>query len=210
MIGVIDYGAGNIGNVLRACQRIGAEARFLHTPWEAKACDLLILPGVGAFPPAMERLQRAKWSGFLTQWAHSGNPLVGICLGMQLLCECSHEGDQTTAGLGLIEGSVSPLRQLSRLPHMGWNTVSFSRLPVQAQELRQFNSSYFYFIHSYALDDSSAAVASTTVEGTRFVSAVQLDNIWAFQFHPERSGAEGLSFLRHVIQMLGKPTSVGV
>jgi len=127
MIGIIDYGAGNLGNVLRALEKLQYEARLLGTLSGLDSeVDFLVLPGVGAFPPAMAELSRRGWIQVLRDWGQAKNPLLGICLGMQLLYEASLE-DGLTEGLGFFPGTVAPLEGLRKSPHMGWNRVSWLR-----------------------------------------------------------------------------------
>ncbi|QVL35240.1 imidazole glycerol phosphate synthase subunit HisH [Aminirod propionatiphilus] len=195
MIAVIDYGAGNVTNVVRALARLGREARILSEPVPIDA-ELYVLPGVGAFPPAMERLRDRGWETFLRRWAAAGGPLLGICLGMQLLCEKSLE-DGSTEGLGFIGGTVSLLEGTKRLPHMGWNDmVPLPACPVAGGP--------FYFVHSYALKASDDGKAFTDVDGRSFVSLVARDSVAGCQFHPERSGLEGVAFLGRLIEHLMK------
>lgn len=195
MIAVVDYGAGNVGNVVRALARLGLEAQVLLEPIPVDA-KLYILPGVGAFPPAMKRLRDRGWATFLRRWAAAGGPLLGICLGMQLLCEKSLE-DGPTEGLGLIEGTVSLLEGTRRLPHMGWNDM----IPLPACPVA---GGPFYFVHSYALKTSDDGRAYTDVDGRTFVSFTARRSVAGCQFHPERSGPGGVAFLGRLIEHLTK------
>lgn len=200
MIGIIDYGAGNTGNVRRALNRLGRSSVLCGTPAEAEKCDLLILPGVGAFPPAMDKLNASGWNSFLQQWVNGGKPLLGICLGMQLLCETSLE-DRPTAGLGFIEGTVSLLEGTVRLPHMGWNQVMWKGIPEEISTACP-DGSDLYFVHSYALMTSLDAAATTTVDNISFVSIVRRGKVLGCQFHPERSGPLGLKLLGEILDHL--------
>lgn len=200
MIGIIDYGAGNTGNVRRALDHLRRENRLCPTPDSASGCDLLILPGVGAFPPAMDRLTSSGWSPFLIEWASQGKPLLGICLGMQLLCESSLE-DRPTRGLGLINGTVSLLEGTKRLPHMGWNSLAWMNAPERIQEACP-DGTFLYFVHSYALMDSAHTAAVTEVDQVRFISVVRHGRVMGCQFHPERSGSRGLKLLSAILEEL--------
>lgn len=200
MIGIIDYGAGNTGNVRRALNRLGRENTICETTTAAEQCDLLILPGVGAFPPAMEKLNTSGWNSFLQEWVAAGNPILGICLGMQLLCETSLE-DSPTPGLGFIKGTVRLLEGTMRLPHMGWNQVMWQDVPGTLRDICP-DGSNLYFVHSYALMDSPDAAAITTVDDVSFVSVVRRGKVLGCQFHPERSGPLGLKLLEGILDHL--------
>ena len=197
MIGIVDYGAGNVGNLARALRHLGWDPRLLPHPEGARGVNLLILPGVGAFPSAWRRLVESGWAQTLREAPRRGQPLLGICLGMQLLAKDSSE-EGLTPGLGLVEGSVRPLKGLSRIPHMGWNVVDWR----EGEALASGVPSWFYFVHSFALEESPDAVATCTVEGRRFVAAVRRGPVAGCQFHPERSGPEGVAFLGHLIAMM--------
>ncbi|MFP4481355.1 MAG: imidazole glycerol phosphate synthase subunit HisH [Thermovirgaceae bacterium] len=200
MIGVVSYGAGNIGNILRALAFLGHEASLLRTPDDlSEACSLLVLPGVGAFPPAMAALKRTGWDLTLRHWAQWGKPLLGICLGMQLLCEASLE-DGLHEGLGLVEGTVAGLEGASRLPHIGWNTISWINLPERFKRIPRCR--FCYFVHSYALPPGPDTIGVSKTGSAVFSAAVARGSITGFQFHPERSGREGLFLLAHVIGTL--------
>jgi glutamine amidotransferase len=206
MIGVIDYGAGNLGNALRALKHLGYAARLLASPSDLDGnISLLILPGVGAFPPAKEELARRGWPRILHDWADSGKPLLGICLGMQLLYAASLE-DGRTVGLGFFEGEVVPLAGLKKSPHMGWNRVNWVR---DVEGVTEFFPEGLdaYFVHGYAAPVTDISLAETTVGGLCFSSVSMKGKIAGFQFHPERSGTEGLRLLGTFIDRLaeGRP-----
>ncbi len=201
MIGIVEYGAGNTGNVRRALKHLGYASTLCQSPENAEECDILILPGVGAFPPAMARLNGQGWTPFLREWAFFRRPLLGICLGMQLLCEASLENTETK-GLGLIDGTVELLEGTRRLPHMGWNRINWLQ---EDHPLTRTCSegTHLYFVHSYALRKSVDALAITEIDGHSFVSAVHRDGIVGLQFHPERSGLRGLSLLGGIMELMG-------
>lgn len=200
MIGVVSYGAGNIGNILRALRFLGHETSLLRTPDDlSETCSLLVLPGVGAFPPAMAALKRTGWHLALRRWAESGRPVLGICLGMQLLCEASLE-DGFHEGLGMIAGTVARLEGAPRLPHIGWNTVSWKNLPDRFKDLPQ--DRFYYFVHSYALPPGPDTIGISETGTAVFSAAVARGSVAGFQFHPERSGPEGLLLLGAMIEIL--------
>jgi len=194
MIAVVDYQVGNTGNVIRAFERLGEDARLLSSPDELTGeFSLAVLPGVGAYGPASERLSSSGWGSRLTEWAKCGGALLGICLGMQLLCEKGLENG-SFPGLGLIPGDAA-LLGASKIPHMGWNSVEWTGKP-EGFVPGTPSGAYFYFVHSYALFDSPFAAGRTILEDQPFVSMILRDNVAGFQFHPERSGPEGLALLR--------------
>jgi glutamine amidotransferase len=206
MIGIIDYGAGNLGNVLRALATLDYEACLLGSPSDLdRQVDFLVLPGVGAFPPARDELARRGWIPVLRGWGNTGKPLLGICLGMQLLYEASLE-DGLTEGLGFFPGTIAPLADLKKSPHMGWNRVSWLRNLHGITDLFPGGLDA-YFVHGYAAPVNEASLADTVIDGSRFSSVSLRDKIAGFQFHPERSGREGLRFLGTFIRFLSGASS---
>ena len=198
-VGVINYGAGNLGNVLRALASLQIPHRLLETPEDpaARTVGTLLLPGVGAFRPAMQKLSSTGWADFLNEWVEGGGSLVGICAGMQLLCTMSAEDGQAK-GLGFLDAEVRRLDGLKKIPHMGWNTVTWKNIPDNPPATHDF-----YFVHSYAAATSPDCIGTTEVDGVTFCSALQRKNVVGFQFHPERSGAEGVAFLGGVLRSFG-------
>jgi len=191
MIGIIDYGMGNIGSLRNALTFLGIDSLLSRDPRELSRCKALILPGVGAFPPAMERLNRTGLAAYLQEWAGKEFPLMGICLGMQLLMSDSEENG-LTPGLDLIAGHVVRLENAPRSIHIGWNTVN----PQYANDLIP-GKGYAYFVHSYACQpEETKAVLTETTYGSPFASAVQSGNVIGLQFHPEKSQKFGLDILR--------------
>ena len=191
MIAIADYGMGNRRSVEKALAHVGAASVITSDVRDASA---IILPGVGAFPEAMRHLERSGLGEQLIERAAAGVPLLGICLGMQLLFESSteHEG---AAGLGILPGTVTRLES-PRLPHIGWNLVSFSRSSALTEGLGE--AAAFYHVHSFACRPSDASdVVGTSEYGERFVSVVERDNVMAAQFHPEKSSIDGLTMLRN-------------
>ena len=199
-IGVLDYGMGNLGSVSYALSRIGSKSSIVSQAEGIDGCSALILPGVGSFGPAMGRLESFREP--LAKFVRSGRPLLGICLGMQVLFERGTENGSYD-GLGLLEGSVTKLAKAPKLPQVGWNTVEFARSSRLMAGLR--DGDYFYFVHSYACrPDSPDAVVCTTGYGTKFASVVEKGNVFGTQFHPEKSGAAGELLLRNFVGLAGK------
>jgi len=195
LIGVIDYGSGNIGNLSRALTFLNREHALLKRPdkFPGKEPDALILPGVGAFPPAMDNLVSSGWRDRLRDWAKGQRPLLGICLGMQLMCEGSTEGE-FTEGLGIFRGVVSRIAGALKLPHVGWNTI-------YGDGFRDDN--FYYFVHSYALGVSADTAAFTSVDRAEFTAIADRERSVGFQFHPERSGRAGLALLEGYLTGMG-------
>ena len=191
MIAIADYGMGNRRSVEKALAHVGAESVVTADVSDASA---IILPGVGAFPEAMRNLERTGLGEALIERAAAGVPLLGICLGMQLLFESSseHEG---AAGLGILPGTVTALES-PRLPHIGWNLVTFERESALTEGLG--DAAAFYHVHSFACRPSDPSdVVGTSEYGERFVSIVERGNVMAAQFHPEKSSLDGLRMLRN-------------
>jgi glutamine amidotransferase len=191
VIAIADYGMGNRRSVEKALAHVGAESVITRDVRDASA---IILPGVGAFPEAMRNLERTGLGEALIERAAAGVPLLGICLGMQLLFESSteHEG---ACGLGILPGTVTALES-PRLPHIGWNLVTFERESALTEGLGE--AAAFYHVHSFACRPSDPAdVVGRSEYGERFVSVVERDNVMAAQFHPEKSSLDGLRMLRN-------------
>ena len=194
-IAVIDYGMGNRRSVEKAIERAGATASVTNDHDELRAADGLVLPGVGAFPLAMRNLGQLGLADLIRERVGAGTPLLGICLGMQLLFESSDELERTE-GLGLLQGEVTALDTGGlRLPHIGWNEVRFERRSCLTSGLEQ-GGRPFYHVHSFAPRPSSTAdIVGTTEYGERFATIVEHEAIWGVQFHPEKSADDGLQLL---------------
>lgn len=191
MISIIDYGAGNLRSIRRALEASGADVEITGDPDQIRTADRLVLPGVGNARAAMNQLHFTGIADAITANAQSGTPLLGICLGMQLLFGEQEEGP--TTGLGLLDGEVIKLKGNHKVPQMGWNTASFTN----NSPLADFPDSAFYFVHSYYAKPAHAEdIAAETDYGLRFPSIVVRDNIWGMQFHPEKSHNAGLSLLQ--------------
>ena len=195
MLGIIDYGVGNVFSLCSSCTAIGQEAFVSGDPAELAKADRLILPGVGAFEDAAKKLRDTGMADFVRQQAAEGKPLLGICLGMQLLFERSYEYG-CHEGLGLLKGQVVPMEGRLpvglKIPHMGWN-----RLEVRGGRLLQeADGAYVYFVHSFYADGCGDSLAAVTEYGIPITAAVEKGSIFGCQFHPEKSGNVGLSILR--------------
>ncbi|NCC52513.1 MAG: imidazole glycerol phosphate synthase subunit HisH [Spartobacteria bacterium] len=198
MIGIIDYGMGNLGSVENACRFLELDARIVTRPEEMAVCDAVILPGVGAFADCMAHLREHGFVGAITSWIEQGRPFLGICLGLQALFESSEESPGAR-GLGIFAGSVKRFRlpKEFKVPQIGWNQV------VQREkECPLFagvrDGAFFYFVHSFYVDpDDKTLVAGVTDYGLEYTSAVWRDNVMAVQFHPEKSHDAGIGMLRN-------------
>ena len=200
MITIVDYGLGNLRSVLKAFERIDEPAKLVRHPEDLQGASKIVLPGVGSFAAGMTNLRNGGWIEPLKECAvDRGTPVLGICLGMQLLTTHSEEGDVN--GLGWIPGQTTritsaPTDSALKVPHMGWNTLEIdSEHPV----LRGVSpTDRFYFVHSYCVTaDASSNVLTSSTYGRRFNSAIAKGNIIGFQFHPEKSHASGLSLLKN-------------
>lgn len=193
-IAILDYGMGNLRSVEKALERVGAETAITSDPDAAGAFDGLVLPGVGAFPKAMQRIRELGLDALARDWAGAGRPLLGICLGMQLLFERSAE-NEGAEGLGLLEGEVSALDARGlKVPHMGWEPVSWTRESAVVDGLP--GATPFYFVHSFAPRPASQSDVLGTAEwGERFACVVERGSVWGVQFHPEKSSTAGLRLL---------------
>jgi glutamine amidotransferase len=204
VIAVVDYGAGNLRSIRRALEAAGAEVVVTDDPRTVAAADAVVLPGVGNARHAMETLDRQGMTPVLKQTAADGKPFLGICLGMQLLFGRQEEGD--AQGLGLMPGRVVRLDGPVKVPHIGWNRSTVVRnSPIG----RAGDSRYYYFVHSYVAEpDDQSDAAAVTEYGTTFASVVVRDNIWGTQFHPEKSGEDGLALVKAFVDAAGESRTV--
>ena len=193
---ILDYGMGNLRSVEKALEHVGARATVSADHALARDADGIILPGVGAFPRAMERIRERGLDQVVRERADAGVPILGICLGLQLIFSSSTELGGAE-GLGLVEGPVDQLRPGDlKLPHIGWSPVSWSKGSRLTDGLAEDEP--FYFVHSFVPRPADAATALGTAEhGERFVCAIEWENVFGVQFHPEKSSAAGLRLLRN-------------
>ena len=197
---VVDYGAGNLVSIDQALTRVGAEVVVARDPAGLSGADGLVVPGVGAAAPAMDRLRAAGLVEPIRDWIAAGRPYLGICLGLQLLFDGSDEDGAET--LGVVPGRTTRLVDAPTLPHIGWNQVERTREHDLFDGIAP--DADFYFVHSYAgAPQAHAAVLARTNHGSSFVSAIARDNVLGVQFHPERSGADGLRLLANVVRLVG-------
>jgi len=210
MIGILDYGMGNLRSVQKAIERVGGDAHIVANPEDVLRCDRLILPGVGAFADGMAHLQEHGAAQAVLDFVATGKPLLGICLGMQLLFDSSTEDapspDSPAAGLGVLPGIVTRFdedqgegKPRLKVPHMGWNQIRWSGDSALFAGLNQGDN--VYFVHGYYCTPSRPEhVAATTDYGQTFCAAAHRDNVWAMQFHPEKSQHVGLGILKNFAQ----------
>ena len=203
-IAVINYGLGNLHSVCKAVERCGGKYRVAERAEDLKETDGIILPGVGAFDPAMDFMRRNGLDQTVLRLYEQGVPVLGICLGMQLLYQSSEEGKLD--GLGLLQGHVGmfPKSLRIKIPQMGWNTIEWPA------DMRLFHGlrpgTCFYFVHSYRAAWQPAANTPSlkrakAVYGEPFVAAIEHGHLWATQFHPEKSGADGLTIVRNFVKL---------
>lgn len=202
MIAIVDYGAGNLRSVELAFARLGVHTQVTADPDLLALADGLVLPGVGAFTDAMAALRRSGVIPAVLEAVETGRPLLGICLGMQLLFDGSEEGPGVP-GLGLVPGRVRRLPAVGlKIPHMGWNSLTPAKESPLLADLPA--KPYVYFVHSYACEAADPAdVLAVTDYGVPFHAAVQRNHIAGFQFHPEKSGDVGQTLLKNFIKMVG-------
>ena len=201
MVAIIDYDAGNIRSVEKAVRYLGKEVTVTSEPEEILAADRVILPGVGAFGDAMKRLHAMGLVEVIRQVADRGTPFLGICLGLQLLFEKSEESPGV-AGLGLLQGEILRLPELPglKVPHIGWNSLKY---PNPGRLFRGIpEDSYVYFVHSYYLKAQDEGIVTATTEyGTLVHASVESGNLFACQFHPEKSSETGLTILENFLSI---------
>ncbi len=196
-LGVIDYGMGNLRSVLNALDEVGREAALLSAPEQVSAYDKIIIPGVGAFSEAMSNLRQSGMDEALAHHVAAGKLLLGICLGMQLICRKSHENGEHQ-GLGWIDAEVRhfPPSEGLKVPHMGWNAIDINYDKPVVSDVP--SGADVYFVHSYYVDcaDKNDELGSTE-HGIRFASIIARDNVYGMQFHPEKSQNVGMQLLRN-------------
>lgn len=206
MIAIIDYGSGNLRSIQRALESHGLETTITGEIAVIDNADAVVLPGVGNASHAMSQLNSLGMSDAIHRAVDAGKPFLGICVGMQVLFEEQEEGN--SEGLGVLSGRVRKIEHAEKVPHIGWNVSKAVKSPLTDLENAE---PYYYFVHSFIAEPGDQEdVVAVTEYGERFPSAVIHDNVWGTQFHPERSGAEGLAFLglwaRCVREYNGKDT----
>ncbi len=200
MIGIIDYGVGNLFSLQASCKAVGQDVFVSGDGAELQKADRLILPGVGAFPDAAKKLNDTGMADFVREEAAKGTPLLGICLGMQLLFEESLEYGRHL-GLGLLKGQVVPMEgrlpEGLKIPHMGWNALNVTG----GRLLEGLGGQYVYFVHSFFGENCADSLSAWTDYGIPVTAAVEQGNLFGCQFHPEKSGSVGLSILRRFAEI---------
>ena len=197
MIAIIDYGVGNLFSLCTSFRKIGAEVTVTSDPEVITSAEKLILPGVGAFGDAMQKLRDSGLDTLIRDQAKQGKPIMGICLGMQMLFEKSYEYGEHD-GLGLLKGSVIPMEGRIpaelKIPHIGWNALHFQKESRLFRYIKE--NDCVYFVHSYYADNCEESVIATAEYGAELTAAVEMGNVMGCQFHPEKSGEVGLNILR--------------
>lgn len=202
-IAVLDYGMGNLRSVTNALRFVGANVHLIESPEELKEMEGLVFPGQGAIVDCMRRLRETGFDQVIRDWVAADRPFFGVCLGLQALFEHSEEGD--TPGLGIYSGEVRRFQLPGRfkIPHMGWNTVSF-RTSTILSEIPETDPAY-YFVHSYFVSpENSDLIWGATDYGGPFCAAIAFGNCFATQFHPEKSQASGLQLYRNFLELTRK------
>ena len=202
MIAIVDYGVGNLFSLQSSLAAIGAEAVVTADPAVLRAADKILLPGVGAFEDAAKKLRKLSLDKLLKELTDSGKPLLGICLGMQMLFDKSYEYGEHE-GLGLIPGTVKPIADVIpeglKIPHIGWNALKFRGENPIFKYISEGDC--VYFVHSFYAADCEESVIATAEYGADLTAAVARGNVYGCQFHPEKSGSVGLNILKAFIQL---------
>ncbi len=202
MIAIVDYGMGNLRSVEKGFKKVGVEAKVTSSVREIDDASAVVLPGVGAFRDCIKNLTDLSLTGAIAKAIQKGKPYLGICLGLQVLFSESEEFGRCS-GLDILRGKVVRFQITEKVPHMGWNTVNIVRRPPIFSDIS--DNSYFYFVHSfYVVPADEAVVAGTTDYGISFTSMIWKDNVFATQFHPEKSQETGLKILAGFGQFVKK------
>ncbi|MCW4015281.1 MAG: imidazole glycerol phosphate synthase subunit HisH [Candidatus Bathyarchaeota archaeon] len=195
---VVNYGVGNLRSIRKGLEKSGATVQVTHNPADLRGSDAIVLPGVGAFAPAVKNMEPI--ADVVAQAMKSGKPILGVCLGLQLLFTKSSEGG-SVKGLDFISGEVVKLPDSVKTPQMGWNTINFARSHPLLDGVKE--GSYVYFVHSYYPQPADPTVVVTTTDyGVKFASMVAKKNLFATQFHPEKSSKTGLIMLKNFVNIV--------
>ena len=195
-IAVLDYDSGNLHSVSRAIAKVGGDVDVTSDPARVATADALVIPGVGHFGQCVRALAERGLDRAATEFVATGRPVVGVCVGLQVLFDASDE--DVIAGMGVLGGTVRRLPDRQKVPHMGWNTVRWVREHPYTAGID--DGSYFYFVHSFAPDVDDDTAVGVTEYGRPFASVVARDNVFATQFHPEKSGEVGLQLYENVVK----------
>ncbi|AJA49332.1 imidazole glycerol phosphate synthase subunit HisH [Clostridium pasteurianum DSM 525 = ATCC 6013] len=193
-LSIVDYGIGNLRSVQKAFESFGGKCNITSSVDEILNSDGIILPGVGAFPDAMENIKKLNMDKALKNAAEAGVPILGICLGMQLLFDESDE-IRPTEGLGLIKGRIKKFEVNLKIPHMGWNSLNILKKSPLLEGVK--DGSYAYFVHSYYAELEEDNLDADSFYGINVPAAVSKNNVFGFQFHPEKSGDPGIKMLKN-------------
>jgi glutamine amidotransferase len=197
-VAVVNYGVGNLRSIRKGLEKSGAQVQITHKSADLRDADAIVLPGVGAFAPAVKNM--APISDVVAEAMNDGKPILGVCLGLQLLFTQSSEGE-SIRGLDFISGDVVRLPESVKTPQMGWNTIDFAKSHPLLDGVK--DHSYVYFVHSYYPQPTDPDVIVTTTEyGVRFPSMVAKKNLFATQFHPEKSSKTGLMMLKNFVRIV--------
>ena len=198
MIGIVDYHLNNLRSVQKAFEKAGMQSFISDNVHELQKAEKLVLPGVGAFGQAMENIRKLGLEKFLKEHAQAGQPLLGICLGMQLLFTKSYELGEND-GLGLVKGEVKLFPATVKVPHMGWNQIEIVQQSPILKDVEE--KSFVYFVHSYFVEPKENVTLTRTEYGFQFSSIIQQKNIYGIQFHPEKSQTTGLQLLKNFSEL---------
>ncbi|HEY9187822.1 MAG TPA: imidazole glycerol phosphate synthase subunit HisH [Ignavibacteria bacterium] len=199
MIGLIDYGAGNLLSVKKALEYLNVNCKVVRSPDDINEIDRIILPGVGAFESAVKNLHNRGLFNFIRDWIHKGNSYLGICLGMQLLMEYSEESTLDIKGFYLIDGNVIKFK-CNKVPQIGWNQLKFCKESPLFEDIK--DNSFFYFVHSYYINPVDVAYTiGITDYNVPFTAAIQKGNVYGVQFHPEKSSINGLKLIKNWVDL---------
>jgi glutamine amidotransferase len=194
----VNYGVGNLRSIRKGLEKSGAQVKITHNPTELISSDAIVLPGVGAFAPAVKNM--APIADVVAEAMNNGKPILGVCLGLQLLFTQSSEGG-TIKGLDFISGNVVKLPETVKTPQMGWNTIDFAKSHPLLDGVK--DHSYVYFVHSfYPQPTDPDTIVTTTQYGVKFASMVAKKNLFATQFHPEKSSKTGLTMLKNFVKIV--------